>query len=146
MGTYYTLLVTLLQLNSRAQPQGELPGWAGVVLDEVLDLLGDRLAREVASFLNLFGDLPRNVIGPMLMGVEGHHANRVIELPAQEIMPSLSQGPRVRCRSRVGGAYRSEVVQHEIHGRIGVSAHRTYLVNGITSASRLLIYPTFHRV
>jgi hypothetical protein len=37
-----------------------------VVRNEVQDAHGDGLAGEVASFLNFFGDLPRNVIGPLL--------------------------------------------------------------------------------
>ena len=56
-----------------------------MVLDEIPDAFGDWLSREVASFLNLFSDLPRNIIGPVLTRVEGHHANRFIEIPAHEI-------------------------------------------------------------
>ena len=82
---YHAAIRTLLLLVRSAQPQGQLPGWAGVVFDETPDASRDRLAREVASFLNLFGDLSRDIAGPMLARVEGHHANRLIEIPAHEI-------------------------------------------------------------
>ena len=101
-------------LSCLAQPQSQLPGWAGVVLDEVADVLGDRLACDVAPFLNLFGDLSRDFAGPMLASVEGHHANRRIELASQQI---ANHGLKVRAFDiglAVGGAPRTEAFQHGI--------------------------------
>ena len=94
-----------------AQPQSQLPSRAGVVLDEIPDALGDRLACNVTPSLNLLGDLPRNIIGPVLTRVEGHHANRFIEIPAHEIG---DHGLKVRAFDiglAVGGAQRTEAVQ-----------------------------------
>jgi hypothetical protein len=50
--------IVLFHLALLPQPQSQLSGWAGVVLDEVPEVLGDRFARNVASLLNLVGDLP----------------------------------------------------------------------------------------
>jgi hypothetical protein len=49
-----------------------------MVLNEAPDAFGDWLAREVASFLDFFGDLPRDIVGPMPKHVEGDHPNRRI--------------------------------------------------------------------
>ena|SRR6516162_4914297 len=97
--------IKIFQRTSSTQPQSQLSGWAGVVLDKVQDALGDRLSREVASFLNFFGDLPRNVIGPMLRRVEGHHPKRLVELPGHQIG---NYGLKVRTFDiglAVGGAF-----------------------------------------
>jgi len=94
--------IKIFQRTSSTQPQSQLSGWAGVVLDKVQDALGDRLSREVASFLNFFGYLPRNVIGPML---EGHHPKRLVELPGHQIG---NYGLKVRTFDiglAVGGAF-----------------------------------------
>jgi hypothetical protein len=49
-----------------------------VLFDETPDALRDRLACEVASFLDFFGDLLRDIVGPMPKHVEGEHPNRRI--------------------------------------------------------------------
>ena len=85
-----------------AQPQSQLPSRAGVVLDEIPHAFGDRLAYDVTPSLNLLGDLPRNVIGPML---EGHHPKRLVELPGHQIG---NYGLKVRTFDiglAVGGAF-----------------------------------------
>jgi hypothetical protein len=46
---------------------------------------GTELAREVASFLNFFGDLLRDIVGPMPKHVERDYPNRRIELPGHQI-------------------------------------------------------------
>ena len=49
-----------------------------MVFDEIPDAVRDRLACEVASFLDFFGDLLRDIVGPMPKHVEGDHPNRRI--------------------------------------------------------------------
>ena len=48
-------------------------------------MLGHGLARYVASSLNFLSDIFGNVVCPMLQSVEGHDANRIIELPRHKI-------------------------------------------------------------
>jgi hypothetical protein len=67
------------------QPQGELAIRTRAACNEVLDMLGDGGAIDVAAGLNFGGDIFRYVLRPMLQRVEGDNADRVVELPRQEI-------------------------------------------------------------
>ena len=95
-----------------------------MVLDEIPDAFGDRLACDVTPSLNLMSDLPRNVIGPMLRRIEGHHAKRLVELPGHEIGHYSLKVRAFGIGLAVGGAYRPKAVQHEIHGRISAVMRR----------------------
>jgi hypothetical protein len=56
-----------------------------VGLDEVADVLRDRLALDIAPRLNAFGYLLRHILRPMFERVERDDANRSIELPGEQI-------------------------------------------------------------
>jgi hypothetical protein len=67
---------TSLNRNALAPP---------TLLDEIPDVLGDGIAGNVAPGLNLLGELPRNIISLMFQRVDGHHANRRVELSGHEV-------------------------------------------------------------
>src|SRR5262249_46018730 len=84
--------------RSQAEPHRQLLGGAPVRLDEIPDVFGDWLPGDVASALNLLGDLTRHVIGPMLKRVEGDDAHRRVELA-----PKSAASPSSRCGCRDAG-------------------------------------------
>jgi hypothetical protein len=65
-----------------------------VALDEVPDVLGDGIARDVASRSNAFGHLLRHILRPMFERVERDDANRSIELPDEQIGDDGSRSAR----------------------------------------------------
>ena len=66
-----------------------MPRPRDVALYEVPDVLGHRVACDVAAIFDYLCDIPGNVIGPMLQRVEGHDPNRVVELPRQKIIDDV---------------------------------------------------------
>jgi hypothetical protein len=65
-------------------PQRQLARRPSVSINKVSEMLGHGLARNVASSLNFLSDIFGNVVCPMLQSVEGHDANRIIELPGHK--------------------------------------------------------------
>ena len=63
------------------QPQGQLPGRTGVAGNEVMNMLGDGNALDIAAGLDFGCDIFRDVLRPMLKRIEGYNADRVVELP-----------------------------------------------------------------
>lgn len=55
------------------------------VLDKILNVLGDALAFDIASRLNLAGDIHGNVFRPVLECVERNHPDWIIELSRTEV-------------------------------------------------------------
>lgn len=56
-----------------------------VPLHEILKVIGDTIARDIAAGLYFAGDLFREVLGPMLQGVERDYPDRIIELARKQI-------------------------------------------------------------
>ena len=54
-------------------------------INKVSEMLGHRLARNVAPHLNFLSDIFRNVVCPMLQSIERYDTNRIIELSSQKI-------------------------------------------------------------
>jgi hypothetical protein len=67
------------------QPQRQLVRRSAIGINKVSDMLGHRLARNVAPGLNFLSDVFGNVVCPMLQGIEGYDASRIIELPSHKI-------------------------------------------------------------
>jgi hypothetical protein len=68
-----------------SQSQRQLACWPGTRINKISEMLGHGLARNVAPRLNLLSDIFRNVVCPMLQGIEGYNANRIIELSSHKI-------------------------------------------------------------
>jgi virulence factor BrkB len=66
------------------QPQRQPARRPSVSINKVSEMLGHGLARNVASSLNFLSDIFGNVVRPMFQSVEGHDANRIIELPGHK--------------------------------------------------------------
>ena len=70
-----------------------------MVLDEAADVLRDGLACDVAPSLNLFGDLPRDIVGPMPKHVEAITRTGALNSPEIRSAITVSKS-RVRYRFR----------------------------------------------
>jgi len=57
-----------------------LPVWTGVAVNEFLKVIGNGVALDIAAGLNFACDFLRDVPRPVLKGVEGDNANRIVEL------------------------------------------------------------------
>jgi hypothetical protein len=58
---------------------------AGMACNKVPYVFGYWYAIDIAAGLNIFGDLVGNILDPVFKCVEGHDANRGVELAGQEI-------------------------------------------------------------
>lgn len=58
----------------------------GIGIDEVLKMRRERLADDVVASLDLAGDIPGDVLRPVLGGVETHHPDRVAVLPRDQVL------------------------------------------------------------
>ncbi|MEA2864752.1 MAG: hypothetical protein QOC84_2708, partial [Bradyrhizobium sp.] len=72
-------------LTRLCEPQFQLPIMWFVALHEILEVVGDTIARDVAVSLYFAGYLARKVFRPMLQGVEGNNPDRIAELPRKQI-------------------------------------------------------------
>src|ERR1700732_1730210 len=61
------------------------PSQAGVACNKVPDVFGYWYAIDIAAGFNIFGYLVGNILDPVLKCVEGHDANRSVELAGWEI-------------------------------------------------------------
>jgi hypothetical protein len=52
-----------------------------VVVDEIFQMVGYITPFDIASTLNFPCDIARQIVSPMLKGVEGQHTGRAIEPP-----------------------------------------------------------------
>jgi len=80
-GNSAVLLATacLSQLKSGLTSAPRLPQ-ASVAYNKVADVFGYWYAIDIAAGLNFFGHLVGNILDPVLKCVEGHDANRSVEL------------------------------------------------------------------
>src|SRR5215204_2817948 len=76
-------------------------------------MLGHRLAGNVAPRLYFLSDIFRDLVSPMLQRVEGHDANRIIELPGHEIVDDGFEIGALDLGLAVNGPV-FEAVDHEI--------------------------------
>ena len=67
------------------EPQCQLAIRSPVTLHEILEVVGDTVAGDIAAGLYFAGDLFRKVFGPMLEGVEGDNPDRIVELARKQI-------------------------------------------------------------
>ena len=62
-----------------------MSGRASEAGNEVLDMLGDGGAFDIAAGLNFEGDIFRDVLRPVLKRIEGDDADRVVELAGHQV-------------------------------------------------------------
>ena len=56
-----------------------------ITLHELLKVIGQTFPLDIAAGLNFAGDVRGDVFGPVLKGVEGNHADGIVELPCQQV-------------------------------------------------------------
>jgi hypothetical protein len=96
------------------EPQLQLPIMRFVALHEILEVVGDTVARDIAASLYFAGYLVRKVFRPMLQGVEGNYPDRIAELTRKEIG---NDGFRIRPLDfgfTENAAERTKIVHHQI--------------------------------
>jgi len=56
-----------------------------IILYELLKVIRQTLPLDIAAGLNFAGDVRGDVLGPVLKGVEGNHADGIVKLPCQQV-------------------------------------------------------------
>jgi hypothetical protein len=100
------------------EPQRQLAILSPVALHEILEVVGDIVARDIAASLDFGGDLFRKVFGPMLQGVEGDNPDGIAELARKQIS---DDGFRIRALNfgfAVDAPGRAGIVHHQIDGLV----------------------------
>src|SRR5450631_1465293 len=104
------------------QPQRKLAWPCHMPVDEIPDMVGNCFAFYVATGLDFLSDFVRHIVGPMLEGVEGHHAECVIELAGQEIRDDSLEVAPLHFGFAIDAAP-AAAIDHDIGGLIRPVGH-----------------------
>src|SRR5438094_2900676 len=86
-------------------------------------MLRHGLAVDVATRLDLGGDLRRYVLGPVLQRVVGDHPDRIVELPRQQLADRGLEIGALEFGFAIDRVPRAKTVDHEIDGLICAKRH-----------------------
>src|ERR1700726_610525 len=112
------------------QPQGQLPGRTGVAGNEVMNMLGDGNAFDIAAGLDFGSDIFRDVLRPMFKRIEGDNADRVVELPGHEIGDDSFEVCPLDLGFAVDGTQSAKAVDYKVDGLISAVGHDPWRPTG----------------
>jgi hypothetical protein len=97
---------------------------------EVLDMLRNGDAVDIAADLNFCGDLSRHVVGSMFKGVECHNAHRVVELPGHQSGNDRFEVRLLNFGFAVNAPELSEAINYEVNGLVCTVGHNPWRPTG----------------